>query len=56
MLARGSAAGKGEVMVGEDGSIKAVPMRHPASHVQSRYGLSPPQSPTVDSASFYSSK
>lgn len=38
MLARGSAA-KGEVMDGEEGSVKAVHMKNPASHAKVHHEL-----------------
>ena len=57
MLAKGSGGGKGEAaLVVEEERIKAVHAKHPPEHAKARQELSPPLSPSLDSASFYSSR
>ena len=57
MLAKGSGGGKGEAaLVVEEEQIKAVHAKHPPEHAKARHELSPPLSPSLDSASFYSSR
>ena len=57
MLAKGSGGGKGEAaLVVEEERIKAVHAKHPPEHAKARHELSPPLSPSLDSASFYGSR
>lgn len=57
MLAKGSGGGKGEAtLVVEEERIKAVHAKHPPEHAKARHELSAPLSPSLDSASFYSSR
>lgn len=56
MLARGSGGGKGEALYDREERIKAVHGKHAAEHVVAQHDLSPSVSPSMDSASFYSSR